>query len=69
VTAGATVHFHNANAGTGACTVVAEGGAFRSPPLARGGGWHHTFPAAGRFPFVVEEYPSARGEVVVVEPP
>jgi plastocyanin len=68
VEAGATVHFHNANSGAGACTLVADDGAFRSPPLARGEGWHHTFATAGRFAFHVEEYPSARGEVVVVEP-
>jgi len=65
---GETVHFHNANAAPGTCTVVAEDGSFRSPPLERAEGWHYTFQKPGRFAFSVEGYPRARGEVVVAEP-
>ena len=64
---GQTVHFLNANSGSGTCTLVAEDGAFEAPPLGRAEGWHHTFEAAGSFAFFVEEFPSARGEIVVVE--
>ena len=64
---GQTVHFLNANSGPGTCTLIAEGGAFEARPLERGKGWHHTFEAEGSFSFFVEEFPSARGEIVVVK--
>ncbi|MCG8588335.1 MAG: hypothetical protein MJE66_03515 [Proteobacteria bacterium] len=66
---GDTVHFHNANAGTGTCTVVADDGSFESPTLARAAGWHHKFPEAGVYPFTVREFPGTRGTIKVVPRP
>jgi len=63
---GDTVHFHNHNASGSPCTVAARDGSFESPTLGRGEGWHHTFETPGRFPFVVREFPSAAGAIVVV---
>jgi plastocyanin len=65
--AGDVVHFQNANASAGTCTILADDGVFASPPLARGEGWHHTFSDPGTYGFFVEEFPSARGKIVVVE--
>ncbi len=65
IPAGTTVHFQNTNGSDGACTLVGDDGAFESPTLARGEGWHYTFEEPGTFHFVVREYTSASGTVVV----
>ncbi len=65
VEAGTTLHFHNANAGGGVCTLVGEDGAFESPPLNPGEGWHHTFENPGTFRFHVKEFSRAKGMVRV----
>jgi plastocyanin len=65
IAAGTTVHFLNANAGQGVCTVVADDGSFESPPMARGEGWHFEFDRPGRYVFHVKEYTSAAGVIVV----
>lgn len=67
ISVGQTVHFQNANAGMETCTIVAENGEFAGPSLGHGEGWHHTFADAGSFPFFIEEFSSARGEIVVLE--
>jgi plastocyanin len=67
VVVGAPVHFENANAGSGTCTVVADDGSFESPPLARGEGWHHTFEAPGTWSFHVKEQAGAAGSITVVK--
>ena len=66
--AGQTVHFHNANASAGSCTIVATDGSFQSPRLERGEGWHHTFEKQGDHAFFIGEYPGAKGRVVVAAP-
>ena len=60
------MHFQNTNGSAGTCTLVGDEGAFESPPLARGEGWHHRFDAPGRFPFRVSEMPSRRGVILVL---
>jgi plastocyanin len=63
--AGDAVHFQNESATPRTFTIRSEVGAFASPPLARGEGWHHEFPEPGRFPFAVDEHPDMRGTIVV----
>ena len=65
VRAGQTVHFHNASATPRSFTLQAEDGAFESPPLARGEGWHYEFLEAGSFHFRVAEFPDMRGVIIV----
>jgi plastocyanin len=65
IRAGEVVHFQNESATPRTFTVRSETGAFESPPLARGEGWHHEFAEPGRFPFAVAEHPDMRGTVVV----
>ena len=65
VRAGQTVHFQNASATPRTFTVQAEDGAFESPPLARGEGWHHEFTEPGSFPWAVAEFPDMTGRVIV----
>ena len=62
---GQTVHFVNASTTPRTFTLVAEGGAFESPPLARGEGWHHEFAEPGAYPYSVSEFSDMVGEVVV----
>lgn len=66
---GQTVHFQNINTSALPCTVVADGGVFESPTMQKGGGWHHTFEAAGDFAYGLKESARTRGRVVVVEKP
>jgi len=66
VRAGATVHFHNANASGSPCTLVADDGSFESPTLGRAEGWHHVFGEPGTFTYHVKEMSDARGTIVVV---
>lgn len=66
IRAGQTVHFRNASATPRTFTL--KGGAFESPPLARGEDWHHEFPEPGSFPYAVVEFPDMRGEIVVAPP-
>lgn len=65
IRAGDTVHFRNASSTPRTFTLRAEDGAFESPPLARGDDWHHEFSQAGRWRYLVVEYPDMRGEVLV----
>lgn len=69
VEAGTTVHFHNANSSGAVCTVVFDDALAESPPLGRAEGWHHTFDTPGEFRFVVKEYPSRTGLIVVIARP
>ncbi len=64
---GDTVHFQNANRGSGVCTIVADDESFASPTLTRETGWHHTFPKPGRFSYPVREFATSRGAIVVVD--
>ncbi len=68
VSAGTTIHFHNLPSTRGRRTIVALDGSFRSPGLAQGEGWHHTFREPGVHSFYLREHPGATGKVVVVEP-
>jgi len=65
IRAGQTVHFHNASATPRTFTVQALGGAFESPPLARGEGWHHEFTEPGSYPYAVAEFPDMQGLLIV----
>ena len=67
VAVGGIVHFHNEDAMPGGHTVVADDGSFESPPLGKGGDWHHLFATPGRHGFHIGEHPEAKGIVVVVE--
>ena len=63
---GERVHFHNRDAVSH--RVRGDDGAFRSPELAPGEGWHLPFPFPGRFGFELEARPDARGLIVVGDP-
>lgn len=65
IRAGETVHFVNANVSSDALTIASDDGAFESPALARGEGWHHRFDAAGKFGVHVKGFESAHGQIVV----
>ena len=65
IRAGQTVHFHNNSTTPRTFTVVADGGAFESPPLARGEGWHHEFSEPGSYPYSVSEFSNMVGLVLV----
>jgi plastocyanin len=62
---GQTVHFHNDSTTPRTFTVVADGGAFESPPLTRGEGWHHEFSEPGRYPYSISEFSDMIGLVLV----
>jgi plastocyanin len=66
--AGDTVHFHNHSTMPRTFTVRGADGAFESPPLGRGGDWHHTFEEPGSYAWSVVEFPDMRGTVVVAPP-
>jgi plastocyanin len=68
IRAGEVVHFQNDSATPRTFIIRSDTGAFASPPLARGEGWHHEFPEPGRFPFAVDEHPDMRGTIVVAPP-
>lgn len=65
VPAGGTVHFENVVAMPGGHTLVADDGSFKSPPLNKGEGWHHTFEKPGTVGYHIKEHPDAKGRIVV----
>lgn len=65
VPVGGTVVFHNMDEMPGGHTIVADDGAFESPPLGKDEQWSHTFEEAGSFGFGIKQHPDAKGRVVV----
>lgn len=65
VAKGDTVTFKNTVEMPGGHTIVADDGSFKSPALAKGQSWSHTFSKAGTYAFHVKEHPANKGEIVV----
>jgi plastocyanin len=65
VKAGTKVTFHNEDEMPGGHSLVADDGSFKSPALAKGQDWSHTFDKPGTYSYAIKEHPSAKGKVVV----
>jgi plastocyanin len=65
ITAGDTVTFENTVEMPGGHTIVANDNSFKSPALAKGQSWSHTFSKAGTYAFHVKEHPDNKGKIVV----
>jgi plastocyanin len=65
VAAGTTVTFHNEDEMPGGHSIVADDGSFKSPGLAKGQDWSHTFSKPGTYSYMIKEHPSAKGKVIV----
>ncbi len=69
IAVGEIVHFQNRDEMPGGHTIVADDGAFESPALGKGEGWHYTFSKSGVYSYHVKEHPGTVGKIVVVEAP
>ncbi len=65
VAVGTTVVFHNLDQMPGGHSLVADDGSFKSPGLAKGESWPHTFLKPGVYTYSIKEHPSAKGKIVV----
>jgi plastocyanin len=65
VAPGTTVTFENQDEMPGGHSIVADDGSFRSPGLAKGEKWSHTFDAPGVYPYSIQQHPKARGTITV----
>jgi plastocyanin len=65
IQAGESITFHNVDAMPGGHTVVADDGAFESPPLEKDQRWSHTFEEAGSHTIRIKQHPAATGVIVV----
>ena len=65
VKAGTIVTFENQDEMPGGHTIVADDGSFKSPGLAKGESWSHSFDAPGSYGFSLKEHPKARGRITV----
>jgi hypothetical protein len=68
IRAGDTVHFRNANGSELTTTFVADEGAFESPEIPRGGGWHYKFETPGVYTVRLKENSDTKALIVVGEP-
>ena len=65
ISAGDTVSFHNEDEMPGGHSIVADDGSFKSPALAKGDSWSHTFSELGAHDFHIKEHPGAKGTITV----
>jgi plastocyanin len=65
IAAGDTVTFHNQDEMPGGHTLVADDGAFESPPLGKDTSWSHTFAQPGTYAYHLKQHAGAKGRVVV----
>lgn len=62
---GDSVVFHKQDPMPGGHTIVADDGAFTSPPLSKDQSWSQTFKVPGSHPYHIKEHEGAKGKVVV----
>ncbi len=65
INSGDTVTFVNKDQMPGGHTIIADDGAFSSPPLAQDESWSHTFDEIGDYGYSIQQHPSAKGTVTV----
>ena len=65
ISAGDTITFHNEDQMPGGHSIVVDDGAFKSPALAEGDTWSHTFGEPGTHDFHIGEHPDAKGTITV----